>query len=93
MYWATGTLKNLSNGTHTLDVYVVAVEGGTKSGTRSFLVNTTSTYPTANSEEPSNFEIALVIVITAIIGTVVAVILLNRRRITSQRISGENLEG
>ena len=92
LYWATGTLKNLSNGTHTLDVYVEAVEGGTKSGTRNFLVNTTSTYSIANSEEPSNFEIALVIVITAIIGTVAAVILLNRRRITSQRIEGGRFE-
>jgi hypothetical protein len=82
LYWATGTLKNLSNGTHTLDVYALNAEGKpSKSGTRTFMVNATSS---SNTEQPlalSNLTIALVIAIIAIItGASLAVIAYNRRK-------------
>ena len=84
-YLATGTLDNLCNGTHTLDVYALNAQGETlKSGTRVFLVNTTSIYPTAKSEQPlapSNLTIALVIAtIAIIIGASLAVLAYKRRK-------------
>ena len=70
-YLATGTSDNLSNGTYTLDAYAVNAQGETlKSYTRNFVVNITSIYPTAKSEQTlalSNLTIALVIATIAII--------------------------
>lgn len=81
LYWATGTLKNLSNGTHTIDVWALNAEGETpKSGTITFLVNATSI---AKSEQPliSNLTIALVISTFAIvIGASLAVLAYKRRK-------------
>ncbi len=79
-YLATGTLKNLSNGTHTIDVWAINAQGETsKSGTRNFLVNTTSTYPTGNSEHSNNLEIVIVIAIIAAIGIATSVVLSIRK--------------
>jgi hypothetical protein len=45
-YLGSGTLTNLSDGSHNLDAYAVNVQGKIiKSSTRIFLVNTTSAYP------------------------------------------------
>ncbi len=85
-YLATGTLRNLSNGPHTLDAYAVDTQGKTIiiSGTRNFLVNATSVSPTANSEQPlalSHIAIALVIATIAIItGASLAVLAYKRRK-------------
>jgi hypothetical protein len=84
-YLATGTSDNLSNGTHRIDAYAVNAQGETlKSGTRNFVVNTTSIYPTANSEQPlatSNLTIALVIsTIVIVIGASIAVFAFKRRK-------------
>ena len=58
LYWATGTLENLPNGTHTLDVYALTAEGETpKSGTRTFMVNAISS---SNSEQ--SFAASLIFV-------------------------------
>ena len=80
-YWATGTLKNLSNGTHALDVYALDADGGTaKSGTDNFKVNATS----ITSEQPfisSNTTIVLVIsTIAIVIGAGLAVFAYKRRK-------------
>ena len=82
LYWATGTLKNLSNGTHWIDVYALTAEGETpKSGTITFQVNATSI---AKSEQPfisSNLTIALVIsTIAIVIGASLAVLAYKRRK-------------
>lgn len=81
LYWATGKLKNLSNGTHTLDIYALDADGGTaKSGTDNFKVNATS----IASEQPfaaSNLTIALVIVtIATITGATLTVFAYKRRK-------------
>ena len=58
LYWATGTLENLPNGTHTIDVYALTAEGEThKSGTRTFMVNAISS---SNSEQ--SFAASLIFV-------------------------------
>ena len=83
-YLGTGTLRNLNNGTHTIDAYAVDAQGKTiKSGTRNFLVNATSSYPTFNSEQPfaaNNITIALLIATIAIIGASLAVLSYKRRK-------------
>jgi hypothetical protein len=80
LYLATGTLENLSNGTHWIDVWALNAEGETpKSGTITFQVNATSI---AKSEQPliSNLTIALVISTNAIvIGASLAVLAYERR--------------
>jgi hypothetical protein len=85
LYWATGTLKNLSNGTHTVDVWALDAEGHTaKSGTNNFLVNATS----IASEQPfaaSNLTIALVIsIIVIVIGAGLAVFAYKKRKPNQQ---------
>jgi hypothetical protein len=82
LYWATGTLENLSNGTHWIDVWALNAEGEThKSGTITFQVNATSI---ANSEQPfagSNLIIALVIsTIAIVIGASLAVFAYKKRK-------------
>jgi hypothetical protein len=81
LYWATGTLENLSNGTHWIDVWALNAEGETpKSGTITFQVNATSI---AKSEQPliSNLTIALVIsTIAIVIGASLAVLAYKRRK-------------
>ncbi len=90
-YLGTGTLEHLSNGAHTLDAYALDAQGKTiKSGTTNFLVNATSTSPTANSDYPfiaSNPAIILLIAMIAItIGIVTSVVLFKRKR-HSQQVS------
>jgi hypothetical protein len=83
LYWATGTLKNLSNGTHTVDVWALDAEGHTaKSGTNNFLVNETST---AKSEQPFLLKEITIVLVTALIAVTigtVTVILLKRRKVS-----------
>ena len=80
LYWATGTLKNLSNGTHTLDVYTLNAEGKTSSsGTRTFMVNATSSSNREQLFASSNITIALLIATTAI-GASLAVLAYKRRK-------------
>jgi len=80
-YLGTGTLRNLNNGTHTIDAYAVdAQDKNIKSSTRNFLVNTTSIYPAVNSEQPSNLTIAPVISTIAIIGTSLTVLAYKRTK-------------
>jgi hypothetical protein len=82
-YVGTGILRNLGNGTHSLEVYALDDKGKTMTYSigRTFLVNTTSIYPTANSEQPSNLTIALVIsTIAIVIGANLAVLAYKRRK-------------
>jgi hypothetical protein len=86
LYFGTGTLKNLSNGTHRIDAYAVDAQGKTtRSGTRNFLVNATSI---ARSEQPlvtSNLTIALVIATIAIvIGASIAVFVYKKKKLNQQ---------
>lgn len=88
-YLGTGILEKLNNGTHTIDAYAINAQGKTlKSGTRIFLVNTTSIYPAANGEQPlvtSNLTIALVILTIAIvIGASLAVFAYKKRKLQQQ---------
>jgi hypothetical protein len=79
-YIGTGILRNLGNGTHTLDVYAFDAKGKiwTYPTGRTFMVNATSS---SNSEQPSNLEIALEASTTAIIiGASLAVIAYKRRK-------------
>jgi hypothetical protein len=81
-YVGTGVLRNLGNGTHTLDVYAFDAKGKiwTYPTGRTFMVNATSS---SNSEQPfaaSNLTIALVIAIIAIIGASFAVLAYKRRK-------------
>ena len=86
MYWATGTLKNLSNGTHRIDVWALNAEGETsKSGTRSFVVNTTCIAKSEQFLTTSNIATALVIATIAIItGASLAVFAYKRRKLKQQ---------
>ena len=82
-YVGTGVLRNLGNGTHTLDVYAFDAKGKiwTYPTGRTFMVNATSS---SNSEQPfagSNLTIALVIVTIAIVtGSYLVVLAYKRRR-------------
>jgi hypothetical protein len=80
-YVGTGVLRNLDNGTHTLDVYAFDAKGKiwTYPTGRTFMVNATSS---SNSEQPfaaNNLTIALLIATTAI-GASLAVIAYKRRK-------------
>lgn len=79
-YVGTGILRNLGNGTHSIDVYALDDYGKTwtyHTG-RTFMVNATSS---SNSEQPSNLTIALVISTFAIvIGVSLAVLAYKRRK-------------
>ena len=83
-YFGTGTLRNLSNGTHTIDAYAVDAQGKTtNSGTRNFLVNATSISSSDNSGQPfaaSNLPITIMIAIITIIGASFAVLAYKRRK-------------
>ena len=84
VYFGSGTLEHLSNGAHTLDAFAVDAQGKTSiSGTKNFLINATSIYPTDNSQQPfarSSITIALVIVLTVVaIGIVTSVILFKKK--------------
>ena len=80
-YFGTGTLRNLSNGTHTIDAYAVDAQGKTiGSGTRNFLVNATLSSSDNSGQlfTDSNITVALAIVIIAVaIG--ISVVLFKRR--------------
>jgi hypothetical protein len=81
-YVGTGVLRNLGNGTHTLDVYAFDAKGKiwTYPTGRTFMVNATSS---SNNEQPfaeSNLTIAIVTAIIAIIGASFAVLAYKRRK-------------
>ena len=79
----TGVLRNLGNGTHSLEVYALDAKGKiwTYPTGRTFMVNATSS---SNSEQPfagSNLTIALVIVTIAVMtGASLAVLAYKRRK-------------
>jgi hypothetical protein len=83
LYVGTGNLVNLSNGTHSIDVYALDAQGHIWSYPigRTFMVNATSS---SNTEHPlalSNLTIALVIATIAVItGASLAVIVYKRRK-------------
>jgi hypothetical protein len=81
-YFGTGTLRNLSNGTHTIDAYAVDAQGKTiGSGTRNFLVNATSSSNNEQRFAVSNLTIALAIsTIAILIGASLAVLAYKRRK-------------
>jgi hypothetical protein len=82
-YVGTGVLRNLGNGTHSLEVYALDAKGitWTYATGRTFMVNATSS---SSSEQPfaaSNFTIALVIsTIVIVIGAGLAVFAYKRRK-------------
>ncbi len=86
-YLGTGTLRNLSNGTHTIDAYAVDAQGKiTNSGTRNFLVNATSISISDRNGQlftKTNIAIALVAIIVVTIG-ITSVVLVLRCRKTSK---------
>lgn len=84
-YFGTGTLRNLSNGTHTIDAYAVDAQGKTiSSGTRNFLLNATSISSSDNSGQlfaDSNITVAIAIVVIAVTAGLVTSVVLFKRRI------------
>jgi hypothetical protein len=82
-YVATGILRNLGNGTHSLEVYALDAKGYTLTYSigRTFMVNATSS---SNSEQPfaaNNLIIVLVIAIIAVMtGASLAVITYKGRK-------------
>jgi hypothetical protein len=87
-YVGTGVLRNLGNGTHSLDVYALDAKGKiwTYPTGRTFMVNATSS---TNSEQPfagSNLTIAIVIATAAIaIGASLAVFAYKKRNKVSDQ--------
>ena len=83
-YFGTGTLRKLSNGTHTIDAYAVDAQGKTtNSGTRNFLVNATSISSSDNNGQlftETNIAIALVAIIAVTIGITSVVLVLRHRK-------------
>jgi hypothetical protein len=86
-YVGTGVLRNLGNGTHSLEVYALDAKGKiwTYPTGRTFMVNATSS---SNSEQPfagSNLTVALVIATVAIImGASLAVFAYKGRKLKQQ---------
>jgi hypothetical protein len=86
LYVGTGNLVNLSNGTHSIDVYALDAQGKIWSYPtgRTFMVNATSS---SNSEQPfaaSNLTIALVITTIVIITGASLVVVAYKRRNASE---------
>jgi|WetSurMetagenome_2_1015567.scaffolds.fasta_scaffold35823_2 hypothetical protein len=82
-YVGTGILRNLSNGTHLLDVYALDAKGKiwTYPGGRTFMVNATSMAESGQPFDGSNLTIALLIATIAIMtGASLAVLAYKRRK-------------
>ena len=82
-YFGTGTLRNLSNGTHTIDAYAVDTEGKTiGSGTRNFLVNATSISSSDNDRQPLVPTIIIIALVAVVVCLVVAIVIYRKRKVS-----------
>ncbi len=80
-YVGTGVLRNLGNGTHTLDVYAFDAKGKiwTYPTGRTFMVNATSISPTVSNEQLLAASIVIVAVGVVALGMVVAIVIYKKR--------------